>query len=312
MPSFSICICTYKRPAGLGRLLAALKPQLGLDREIIVVNDGSHDDAYGKLVDEYGTLMHYIVNISNAGVAETRNTAAKAATGDYILYIDDDCVPPPWWIDWIDARLEENPELDIVVGPARALHPEQGPTFLSRLQAHFGFIPSIHVNNGTILFPTANLALRRGLMQSMGGFGFPGTFHGAGEDTEFANRARLAGARTMVDRNWFVFHDVGEPYLSLARRYGRYGFSNGAMTVLATSPAAHDMIEQMTLPGLRWQWRYYWRKVRREASRYPGPPLERWLALWGALGIHMYYEYSAIRGRDHARMTHPAGHYSGT
>ncbi len=300
MPTLSICICTYKRPQGLARLLKAVTPQVSTGREIVVVNDGSHDPAYEQALMPFRDTIRYLVNPSNLGVAESRNVVARAASGEYVVYIDDDCVPPSWWIDWIDAKLEAFPSLDIVAGPTRPLHPESGSTFMSRMQAHFGFIPQIHEWGTTVVFPTANLAVRRKFLLDNGGFGFPGPFFGAAEDTEFANRAALAGGRLVSDHHWPVWHDVGESYRSLARRYGRYGFSNGALTVLATSPPGHDKIRHMTYSGLRWQFEFYWKKVWAEAVSHPGPLPERWAAAWAALGVHMLYEYSAIRGRDKA------------
>ncbi|MCB1441204.1 MAG: glycosyltransferase, partial [Nitratireductor sp.] len=47
--ALSVCICTFRRANRLDRLLRALATQLGEDREILVVNDGSHDEAYEKV-----------------------------------------------------------------------------------------------------------------------------------------------------------------------------------------------------------------------------------------------------------------------
>ena len=63
-----------------------------------------------------------------------RNASAELANGDYLVFTDDDCEPPDWWLDWVQARLEWAPDLDVVAGPTRPLPPARS-TFISRVQS---------------------------------------------------------------------------------------------------------------------------------------------------------------------------------
>ncbi len=254
-PSLSVLICTYKRPDGLRRLLAALVPQAAgnVACEIIVVNDGSHDDAYAGVVAEFASQIRYRALKKNGGVAAARNAAARMATSEYLVYTDDDCEPPPFWLDWLTARLAEHPELELVAGTTRPLWPAK-PGFFARVRATHELIPTTAQVEGTMIFPTANVAIRRSTFEALGGFGFP-DFHGAGEDTELATRLGLRGAASVYDPMWYTRHEVDEGLFALCRRYRRYGYANGRLIALTTSPPAHDYMQTT--------WRSSWRTIWR-------------------------------------------------
>lgn len=66
--------------------------------EIVLVNDGSKDGS-GKICDEYSEKYEFIKTIhkENGGVSSTRNAGLKAATGDYIFFMDND--------DWLAENI---------------------------------------------------------------------------------------------------------------------------------------------------------------------------------------------------------------
>ena len=255
-PSLSVLICTHRRPEGLRRILSALVPQLGsgTSREIVVVNDGTHDEQYAQVAQEFATQIRYRALKKNVGVAESRNTAARMATGDYLVFTDDDCEPPEFWLDWLAARLIVHPELELVAGSTRPLWPKN-PSFFARVRATHKLIPTTAVSDGTIIFPTAIVAIRRALFEEVGGFGFP-NFAGAGEDTELATRLSLKGVASVYDPLWYARHEITEGFIGLCRRYRRYGFANGRLVRLTTSPVAHDFMQatwNSSWPTI-WRW----------------------------------------------------------
>ena len=58
---------------------------------MIIINDGSKDDSINK-INKYAEQYWYIkvIDKKNEGVANTRDLGIKKATGDYILFIDQD------------------------------------------------------------------------------------------------------------------------------------------------------------------------------------------------------------------------------
>jgi glycosyltransferase involved in cell wall biosynthesis len=270
-PLLSVLICTYRRPQGLARLLEAVTKQLTTSREIIVVNDGSHDEAYARVAATYASTVRYRALKANGGIAAARNAAARMAEGDYLVFTDDDCEPPQFWLDWLEGRLREHPELDLVAGTTRPLWPAK-PGFFARVRAVHELIPSTARADGSIIFPAAIVAIKRSVFESLGGFGFPG-FNGAGEDTELATRLSLHGVRSLYDPLWFTHHEVTEGLIGLCRRYHRYGFANGRLIDLTTSPVAHDYMQSTWRSGWRtiWRWEFRGRLAAARAAHASRP-----------------------------------------
>ena len=119
--SLSVVIPTYRRASSLHRLLTALEPQVTgkPGYRVVVVNDGSHDDAYAKVVDRFRSMIDYVALPQNRGRGAARNAGVRKATGRYLVFTDDDCVPPPHWLDWLVADLQKYPYAAVVAGPTR-------------------------------------------------------------------------------------------------------------------------------------------------------------------------------------------------
>jgi GT2 family glycosyltransferase len=289
----SVLIATYRRPNGLRRLLSALRPQVEgkTDREIVVVNDGSHDPEYAKVAAEFGDIVRYRDLGENKGVAAARNAGLALARGSYAVFTDDDCVPPPWWLDWLSARLHVHPELDVVAGTTRPRYVTRG--FGERVQGLW-FIPRPWRIGDRVMFVTANVAIRTALLRRVGGFG---EFGGAGEDTEASLRLHRDGARFAVDPAWTVAHDVDLRFRSLARKYRRYGAANAAIakaTGVEMPPPGGIATISKRPPGFA----ALLRAQRTAAAGLNGGLVARALGALAATAIYWGYERSFRRARS--------------
>ena len=90
----SICVCTYKRPELLKRLLGQLGTQntQGLFTFSIVVVDNDRERSAESVVSESAPTkipIKYVVE-PRQGIALARNAAVSNAGGDYVAFIDDD------------------------------------------------------------------------------------------------------------------------------------------------------------------------------------------------------------------------------
>lgn len=90
----SVIIPAYNAEKTIARCLGALKKQLLLPLEIIVVDDGSIDRTV-ELAKEKAVV---IPNIRKKGAGGARNTGAFAAKGDIVAFTDSDCVPGEDWL----------------------------------------------------------------------------------------------------------------------------------------------------------------------------------------------------------------------
>ena len=92
----SIIIPTYNGEKKIGNLLDSLEKQSYKDFEIIVVIDGSTDNTKELLEEKKFDFKDFkIIFQENKGRSGSRNTGAKAAAGDLLLFLDDDMRLPP-------------------------------------------------------------------------------------------------------------------------------------------------------------------------------------------------------------------------
>lgn len=89
-PLVSIIVPTFNRPEALSDCLRSIEGQTFRHFEVVVVNDGGVDVA--NVVARWNArgAINYIRHPENRGPAAARNTGIRAATGDYIAYLDDD------------------------------------------------------------------------------------------------------------------------------------------------------------------------------------------------------------------------------
>jgi len=97
----SVVMPTHNKLALLRQTLAALGQQQagsGREWEVVVVDDGSSDGTAQWLSSSATELvpsLRVVAPPSNVGRARARNLGASAATGHWILFMDDDIVAPP-------------------------------------------------------------------------------------------------------------------------------------------------------------------------------------------------------------------------
>ena len=91
MPKVSVIIPVYNVEQYVEKSIQSVLNQSMKDIEIILVNDGSTDKS-GEICDRYGQKEERIIVIhkENGGLSSARNVGVKAASGDYIGFIDSD------------------------------------------------------------------------------------------------------------------------------------------------------------------------------------------------------------------------------
>lgn len=96
----SIIIPVYNVEKYLPQCIESVLNQTYKNLEIILVDDGSHDNC-GKICDDYAESDRRIkvIHKQNGGVASARNAGKSAAHGEWIYFIDSD--------DWIESNAVE-------------------------------------------------------------------------------------------------------------------------------------------------------------------------------------------------------------
>ena len=122
-PSVAVCALTFRRPAGLQRLLeglAALRfdgsgPRL---RVVIIDNDpaGSGRATCDAFRTQFPWPLEYHIE-TRRGIAFARNAALNhARSADWIAFIDDDEKPDPNWLNEL-FRVQQAEQADVTAGP---------------------------------------------------------------------------------------------------------------------------------------------------------------------------------------------------
>ncbi len=114
----SVITPTHDRMAMLERALAALEGQTFQDFELVVAVDGSTDGTVAMLeaFRRRAAFTVVVVVLAQGGQARARNAAIRAASGQVVVFMDDDLVLEPQTLARHAAFHEVYPN-DIAVGP---------------------------------------------------------------------------------------------------------------------------------------------------------------------------------------------------
>jgi len=93
----SVVVTTYNRPDALRAVLDGLAEQTDRGFEVLVADDGSRDDTR-TLVEQASRqslvpMRHIWQEDRGFRAGAARNRATAAASGDYVIFLDGDCVP---------------------------------------------------------------------------------------------------------------------------------------------------------------------------------------------------------------------------
>lgn len=100
----SVIIPAYNAEGVIKNALDSILAQTcKVEYEIIVVNDGSTDGTKAiveSYIEEHHNTKIVLINQNNKGVATARNTGMKAATGDWIAFLDSDD-------EWLPTKIQK-------------------------------------------------------------------------------------------------------------------------------------------------------------------------------------------------------------
>jgi glycosyltransferase involved in cell wall biosynthesis len=95
--SVSVIVTTYERPDALAAVLRGLADQTERNFEIVVADDGSRPAA-SALANGAGAKLVWHPH-DGFRAAAIRNRAVEASRGDYLVFLDGDCVPRPSFVE---------------------------------------------------------------------------------------------------------------------------------------------------------------------------------------------------------------------
>ena len=173
----SVIINTYNRADYLRRLLPSLERQQDAVFEIIVVNGPSTDDTL-RVLEPYSDRIK-IAQCPKCNLSMSRNIGIAQASGDLVLFMDDDALPfDTRWVARFAEAFRDRPQLaaaggKVVVGDTEYVEYNGGLTTCFGFQ-HFDAAqtppPSPDGEPWLLRVPGGNCAYRRSSLTALGGF----------------------------------------------------------------------------------------------------------------------------------------------
>ncbi len=206
----SVCIATYRRPALLRKLLSSLASQKlppNVTLEIIIVDNDAEQSA-ASVVREYAESaahpVHYFVQ-PEKNISITRNLAVAKARGTFLLFIDDDEVAAPQWVQHLYAAICHY-EADAVFGRREPYFPENTPFRLRRPEFYY---PQIGPSGSRARFwYTSNCIVRAELLKKMDPPFDPAYGITGGEDMHLFQRLYRQGKKLVNCREAVVLEYI--------------------------------------------------------------------------------------------------------
>lgn len=115
-PVFTVVVCTRDRPAQLDACLEGLAEQRHPHFDILVVDNGGAEPA-GEICRRRGVAC---IGEPLPGLTRARNLGARAASTEFVAFIDDDAVAEPGWLEAFAPEFAD-PEVAAVAGRTRYL-----------------------------------------------------------------------------------------------------------------------------------------------------------------------------------------------
>jgi glycosyltransferase involved in cell wall biosynthesis len=202
---FSIIIPLYNRPQEIDELLKTLTHQTYTQFEVLVIEDGSTNDAKA-IVQKYEQLLDVKYFFKpNEGQGFARNYGFERAKGDYFVIFDSDCLIPEDYLEIVKNYLFEH-HLDAYGGPDAA-HQSFTPvqkaiSYAMTSPFTTGGIRGNKKHIGQFHPRSFNMGVSREVYEKVGGF----ILTRLGEDIEYSIRIHENGFKIGLIPAAKVFH----------------------------------------------------------------------------------------------------------
>lgn len=185
-PTISLIIPAYNEEAYLPACLDAVMANVAAQAMEIVVVDNNSTDGTKAVVERYQGVKYAFE--PEKGITRARQRGFTASTGDILAYVDADTHPPAGWIDQIWDQFGRNPDLACLSGPysfydLSGIRNSISTGWFVAARPLYGITGHMMVGG--------NFAIRRDVLEKMGGFDEKIEFYG--EDVDIGKRAKKFG-----------------------------------------------------------------------------------------------------------------------
>jgi len=160
----SVILLTKNSALTVQKSIESIFHQTRQPDEVVVVDGNSGDDTL-EIVKKYPIKL---VSEPGLGFGQARNLGVENASGGIVFFIDSDCYAEPDWIENALPHFDSNPEIVGVTGQTSLWNTESA---VARFLAYVGGRMNMPGEKRFLrIAPTMNLALRREVIDQVGGF----------------------------------------------------------------------------------------------------------------------------------------------
>jgi len=237
LPSVSVLIATYNRPADLARCLPTILANDYPDFEVVVA-DQSAGCATADVVAAIGDPRVRLIHCDARGKGHAVNHVVPHLTGAVLAMTDDDVTVPPDWLRQAVAVLLCEPRPALICGALRAIPHDRECEFVPEyVPSGFHRVRRVPLR---LIDPVpdfvwsgvgANFVSWRADFEQLGGYDEwlgPGAPLGIADDLDLCYRALRAGFTLVHVPQVWVLHWGKRDGAHLKTLMARYGFGHGA------------------------------------------------------------------------------------
>ena len=184
-PRISVVVCSHNGSRTIRDCLEGVRRLEYANFEVIVVDDGS-TDATADIAREYDVRL---IRTESQGLSAARNTGMRAATGEFVAYLDDDAYPDPHWLQYLASAFARDGHVG--VGGPNVPPPGDGPIAECVANAPGGPVHVLLSDREAEHIPGCNMAFRKTCLEAIGGF--DPQFRTAGDDVDVCWRLQERG-----------------------------------------------------------------------------------------------------------------------
>jgi glycosyltransferase involved in cell wall biosynthesis len=212
----SVVIPNRNNAATIGKCLEAAFASQYKNFEVIVVDDKSEDNSV-EIIKQFPCRLVCLEN--HAGTSKARNTGAQNARGEFIFFIDADCLLQKDTLSIVNETLMALPphpnggQDGVVIGGTYTKIPYD--------KSFFSIFQSVFVNYSETRTANPDYIAAHAMIISVAAFnkseGFPEVFLPIIEDVEFTHRLRRTGFKLIVNPEILVQHIFNFSFLKSMR-----------------------------------------------------------------------------------------------
>ena len=271
LPSITVIVCSFNGERTLRDTFAGLKRVDYPGFDVVLVDDGS-SDATPEIGRANGAE---VISTPNRGLSSARNTGLAAASGEIVVYLDDDAWPDPLWLRYVAETFLKFDHA--AMGGPNLSPPGTGEIADCVDNAPGGPVHVLLDDRCAEHVPGCNMAFRKARLQEIGGF--DPQYRAAGDDVDVCWR--------IMERGWTIgFHPAAQVWhhrRKTIRAYWRQqrGYGKAEALLERKWPAKYNIFGHVA-----WNGRLYGKGL----TRVLGRTSRVYHGAWGSASFQARYD----------------------